>query len=131
MPKILIVDDEPFVRRSLQKTLQREGYVAETAGDCSSGLEAFLAVSNSKEPFDLAILDLNMPDFDGRQADNAGLDLMEKILEIRNEIPVVILSAYDEAAKAKAAIRQGAAHYWVKGREEGLSSFIRKILGEK
>jgi CheY-like chemotaxis protein len=128
MPRLLIVDDEPFVRRSLQKTLLRQGFAVETAEDCASGLHTFETAESSPQPFDLAILDLNMPGFDGRSAENAGLQLLERLHQARSDLPVVVLTAYDEAGKAKKAIQKGAADYWVKGRETGLVDLIQGVL---
>jgi len=130
MANILIVDDETLVRRSLQKTLQRQGYVVETASDCTSGLRLFLSAQDQPGAFDFAILDLNMPGFDGVQRADAGFELMEKLIGARPDLPIVILTAYDETAKARAALKQGAVHFWVKGHEEGLTRFIEEQLGE-
>ena len=65
MPKLLLVDDEALVLRSMQKTLLRKGFVVETAGNCTEGLAAFEAAYNTDAPIDMALLDLNMPNFDG------------------------------------------------------------------
>ncbi len=128
MPKLLIVDDEPLVRRSLQKTLERKGFDVDTAEDCNSGLASFESAETGPQPYDLAILDLNMPCFDGRSEENAGLDLMKKLHLARPGLPVVFLTAYDAAGKAKTAVQKGAVGYWVKGREQGLPEFLRQVL---
>ncbi|NQU29930.1 MAG: response regulator, partial [Anaerolineae bacterium] len=54
MPKLLLVDDEALVRRSMQKTLLRKGFVVETASNCTEGLAEFEAAFKSNTPFDLA-----------------------------------------------------------------------------
>ena len=71
--KILIVDDEPLIRRSMQKTLIRAGYEVETAESCNDGVNKFQAAQASPKPIDIAVLDLNMPGFDGAEASGAGL----------------------------------------------------------
>jgi DNA-binding response OmpR family regulator len=68
--KILLVDDERMVRRSMEKTLTRAGFYVVTAEDVSSGLELFKE-EMAEEPFALALLDLNMPNFEGVPAANA------------------------------------------------------------
>ena len=126
--KLLVVDDEPLVLRSLQKTLLRAGYAVDTASNCTHGLQTFEAAQGSDAPFDLAVLDLNMPGFDGAHAAGAGLELLSRLVEHQPGLPVVMLTAYDEVGKAKAAIDRGAQSYFVKGREGGLVDLISDIL---
>lgn len=126
--RVLLVDDEPLVRRSLQKTLVRAGYVVALAADCKSGLAAFEQAEQQRTPFDLAVLDINMPDFAGQQATGAGLQLLREIMQRRPELPTVMLTAYDEVNKAKEAINAGARSYFVKGREQGLVKLIDDLL---
>ena len=129
MPKLLLVDDEALVRRSMQKTLLRKGFVVETAANCTEGLEAFEAAHKSDAPIDMALLDLNMPNFDGIPAHAAGLDLLTKLREVDPELIAIVLTAYDEVDTAKDAVQRGARSYFVKGREQGLVDLINEILG--
>ena len=130
MPKVLLVDDEALVRRSMQKTLLRRGFVVEAAGNCTEGLEVFKAASETDAPFDMALLDLNMPNFDGVPAHAAGLDLLSALREVDPELDAVVLTAYDEVDTAKEAVQRGARSYFVKGREQGLVDLINEILGQ-
>ena len=125
MTTILLADDEKLVLRSLEKTLLRAGFDVLTAGDCARGLEVF---QSNASTIDLAVFDLNMPGFDGLPKPGAGLDLLEKVVQLKPGIPVVILTAYDEVGKAKDAVSIGARAYFVKGREQGLVELIRGIL---
>lgn len=127
MTTILLVDDEKLVQRSLEKTLLRAGYDVLTAADCLSGLETFQA---NAETIDLAVFDLNMPDFTGLHKPGAGLDLLQKVIEAKPSLPTVVLTAYDEVGKAKDAIGIGARAYFVKGREQGLVELIQGILSK-
>ena len=129
MPKLLLVDDEALVRRSMQKTLLRKGFVVETASNCTEGLETFTVAQNSDAPIDMALLDLNMPNFDGVPAHVAGLDLLTKLREIKPDLIAIVLTAYDEVDTAKEAVKRGARSYFVKGREQGLVDLINEILG--
>ena len=129
MPKLLLVDDEALVRRSMQKTLLRKGFTVETAENCAEGLAVFEAAKKADTPFDMALLDLNMPNFDGIPAHSAGLELLSKLLEIDPGLAAVVLTAYDEVDTAKDAVQRGARSYFVKGREQGLVDLINKILG--
>lgn len=124
MTTVLLVDDEKLILRSLEKTLLRAGFDVLTATDCNSGRERFA------ESVDLAVLDLNMPSFDGQPKSGAGLDLLEALKKLKPDLPVIILTAYDEVNKAKEAVARGARAFFVKGREQGLVELIRKILGE-
>jgi DNA-binding NtrC family response regulator len=126
--RLLLVDDEPLVLRSLQKTLLRAGFSVETAKDCASGLAAFEAAQAGGAPFDMAILDINMPGFDGLESTGAGLTLLDRLIGRRPGLPVVMLSAYDEVDKAKDAVSRGARAYCVKGREQGLVDTVNQIL---
>jgi CheY-like chemotaxis protein len=127
--KILLVDDEPLVRRSLEKTLLRAGFDVETASNCTDGLALFEEAQSDGEPFSLAVLDLNMPGLDGLEKSGAGLELLSQLLALRPDLPVIMLTAYDEVEKAKDAVNRGARAYFVKGREKGLVDLINDILG--
>jgi two-component system response regulator FlrC len=127
MTTIMLVDDEKLVQRSLEKTLLRAGYEVLTANDCLSGWEIFRANAGV---IDLAVFDLNMPDFSGLHKPGAGLDLLQKVLAAKPGVPTVVLTAYDEVGKAKEAMGIGARAYFVKGREQGLVELIQGILGK-
>lgn len=128
--KILIVDDEPLILRSMQKTLMRAGYEVATASNCRDGLNTFKAALESHAPFDLALVDLNMPGFDESEASGAGMELISVLLELSPGFPIIVLSAYDEVAKVKEAVGRGARGYCVKGREKTLLDQIKEIFEE-
>ena len=125
MTTILLVDDEKLIQRSLEKTLLRAGFEVITASDCGSGSEAF---AQNIGAVNIAVLDLNMPGFDGIAKSGAGFDLLDELKKKSPDLPVVILTAYDEVNKAKDAVSRGASAFFVKGREQGLVDLIRKIL---
>jgi len=128
--KILLVDDERMVRRSMEKTLTRAGFYVVTAEDTSSALELFKE-DLEEEPFDLALLDLNMPNFNGIDDSNAGLDLLSELVKLQPELPVVVLTAFDEVERAKSAVARGARAYFVKGREAGLLELVNTIIDDE
>ncbi len=128
MLKILLVDDERLVRRSLEKTLIRAGFDVLAAADCNSGLDVFRKAQADGSPIGLAVLDLNMPAFDGRPDPEAGLALLARLREEAPGLKVVVLTAYDEITKARQAVHRGATAYFVKGREQGLVELIRKLV---
>lgn len=92
MKRILVVDDEPFIRQVLADLLEDEGYEVLLA---SSG-RTMLTLLELQQP-DLILLDVMMPDGDGRDA----LEAMQSRPQLR-DIPVVIVST-------------GIAHRWLAG----------------
>ncbi len=65
--RILIVDDDPVLLKSLQDTLEGDGHSIVTASGGQPGIEAFLAAHAQGKPFQAVITDLGMPYVDGRQ----------------------------------------------------------------
>ena len=100
--RILIVDDEEVIASTLQEFLQGEGYEVAAAGDARSALRSIEAF----EP-DLALCDIQLPGTDG-------LDLLEKLLKVRPELLVLIITAYATVESAVAAFRRGAHDYLMK-----------------
>jgi DNA-binding NtrC family response regulator len=100
--RVLIVDDEEVIASTLQEFLQGEGYEARAA---ASAREA-LALVEEFEP-DLAICDVQLPGLDG-------LELLERLLLLRPEISVLIITAYATVESAVAAFRKGAHDYLMK-----------------
>ena len=99
---ILVIDDEPNLRNTLAAILQRGGYLTTLAGDGKDALECL-----QSEDFDLAFLDLKLPDI-------SGLDLLPKIHELRPDLPVLILTAHATLESAMQAVRAGAKDYMLK-----------------
>jgi len=100
--KILVVDDEAKMRRVLQMILQKEGYEITTAKD---GREALQKVE--RENFDLVLTDMKMPGL-------SGIDLLKKIRESDEEIPVIMITAYGTVETAVKAMKEGAHDYLLK-----------------
>jgi len=114
--KVLVVDDEPPIRKLLRMGLETQGYQTMDASNAKAALELM-----SGKP-DLVILDLGLPDMQG-------LELLRQIRAAREDLPIVVLSSRgDEVAKV-AALDQGADDYVTKpfGMEELLAR-IRAAL---
>ena len=126
--RVLLVDDERLVLRSLEKTLLRAGFDVEAASDARTGLDSFQVALADNDPFRVAILDLNMPNLAGQDDPSAGLELLSKLLEIDTGLPVIVLTAFDEVARAKEAVARGARAYFVKGREAELVAIVNDII---
>jgi DNA-binding response OmpR family regulator len=99
---ILVIDDEEYLRKSLSKLLQKDGYAVTAA---SGGPEALQYLQAGA--YDLAFLDLMMPDMDG-------LTLLGEIRKRYPDMPVLILTANATMESAIEAVRQGARDYLVK-----------------
>ena len=130
--RILLVDDERLVRRSMEKTLLRAGFDVDTAENVSDGMALFEQALNDEQdgPFDIAILDLNMPNFEGVEDSNAGLKLLTRLIEVDADLPVIVLTAFDQVERAKDAVKRGARAYFVKGREAELIKIVNDILND-
>lgn len=99
--KILVVDDEPQIRRVLRSTLSTRGYVITEAAGGDAALESF-----RKERPDLVLLDMNMP----------GMDGIEVCREIRrsSEAAIIMLTVRSAERDKVAALDAGADDYVVK-----------------
>lgn len=115
--RILIVDDEPPIRRFLKTALAAQGYRVEEAGDGEAALE-FLR----RNVVDLVILDLGLPGMDG-------LEVVKRLRGEGKSVPIIILSSRDDEAGKVAALDLGADDYVSKpfGMEE-LSARLRAAL---
>ncbi len=100
--KILVVDDEPGIRRAVAAELEDAGYEVETA---SSGSEAILLFR--KSPADLVITDLKMDGIDG-------LEVLAEVKRERPETEVMMMTAHGSMETAVAAMRSGAYDYIAK-----------------
>ncbi|MEK4630185.1 MAG: response regulator transcription factor [Solibacillus sp.] len=113
--RILVVDDDPFIRKLIGIHLKKEGYEAYFA---SNGLEALTLLD--KEPLDLAIVDVMMPKMDG-------ITLTRRLTE--EEIPVLMLTAKTTLEDKEKGFLAGADDYMVKPFEPKELLFrIRAIL---
>ncbi len=101
-PRILIVDDEPNIRKILCRTLARSDWDPETACD---GEEAITKIS--MEPYDLILLDLYMEPIDG-------LGVLEEVRKVDPDTVVIILTAHGSLDSAVEALRLGAYDYLLK-----------------
>lgn len=100
---ILVVDDEQIVRDSLSEWLGEEGgFSVITAESGEKALEVL-----EEQPVDLMLADIKMPGMDG-------ITLLDKALEIRQQMAVMMITAYATVDTAVSAMKQGAADYLVK-----------------
>ena len=100
--KVLVVDDDETILKLIRMRLGVEGYEVTTAPSAEA---AFAAAKD--EMFDMAVLDYKL-------ADKSGIDLMEDLLALNPEMPVIILTAYGTIKNAVEAMKKGAYGYLTK-----------------
>ena len=101
MTVVLVVDDEPAIRRSVSAGLSARDYEVRTA---STGEEALASVA--ADPPDLVILDLGLPDLDG-------VDVCRRLRQW-TQVPIVVLSAEASDYRKVLALDEGADDYLTK-----------------
>jgi two-component system response regulator MprA len=102
MVRILVVDDEPAVRRALERALSLADYEVTLAADGREALDAIAA-----EPPDAVVLDIMMPGIDG-------LEVTRRIRRAGDRTPILILTARDAIDDRVAGLDEGADDYLVK-----------------
>ncbi|MBD0777019.1 sigma-54-dependent Fis family transcriptional regulator [Maribacter sp. ANRC-HE7] len=96
MPKILIIEDDTSFAQMLQKFLIKKGYDVEIGFTVKEGRQKL-----KQTRFDLVLTDLRLPDAEG----------IELITDIRNKVPVIIMTGYAEVGSAVSAMKKGAFDY--------------------
>ncbi|MGH7323485.1 MAG: sigma-54-dependent transcriptional regulator [Candidatus Rokuibacteriota bacterium] len=114
---ILVADDDPGLRESLERTLTREGYGVVAASDGRAALERLQSGS-----IDLVLTDLKMPGL-------SGLELLRAAKAISPDVDVVLLTAFGTVEEAVKAMKEGAYDFLTKPfRREQLLKLIDKAL---
>ncbi len=96
MARILIVDDEPSIRKTLREILEFEKYQVEEAVD---GLDCMVKLK--KAQFDVLIMDIKMPKMDGMEA-------LERVHTLAPDTPVIMISGHANIDTAVDAVKKGA-----------------------
>ncbi len=102
MAKILIIDDEKAIRRSIREILEFEKYTVEEAEDGAQGLEMAL-----KNNYDVVLSDIKMPKLDG-------IELLQKLSDSAVESSLIIMSGHGNIETAVDAVKKGAYDYLAK-----------------
>ena len=102
MEKILIIDDEEFIRENVNRVLRDEGYQVIPAVDSKSALELV-----ASEEIDLALLDLNL-------GPENGIDVLKAMKKIDPELLVIVITGYGSVETAVESLKLGAFHYMKK-----------------
>ncbi len=102
MPNILIVEDEPKMRRLLEISLGEDGYTVQTAQDAETGVKYF-----QRNAIDLIVTDLKLPGMNG-------LEFLQEAKRWNASVPVVVMTAYGSVETAVEAMKAGASDYVLK-----------------
>jgi DNA-binding NarL/FixJ family response regulator len=116
---VLIADDHPIMRGGLKELLVRQ-LESVVCGEAANADETLAQVH--RQPWDLLILDINMP---GR----SGYDILNDIRQAQPKLPILVVSMYPEEQYGKRVIQAGARGYLKKGSApEELIEAVRKVL---
>jgi two-component system response regulator MprA len=102
MPRVLVVDDEPAVRRALERALTLDNYTVELAADGQEALDAL-----AQSPADAVVLDIMMPRIDG-------LEVARRMRRAGDRTPILMLTARDAVDDRVTGLDVGADDYLVK-----------------
>lgn len=117
MEKILVIDDEKLQRMTLRRTLVKEGYEVAEAENGEEGLKLIRKLRP-----DVVITDFQMPGLDG-------LELLDEINRLHLNLPVIMLTAYDEVALTIKSVQLGAFEFLEKPvSAERLRDTVQKAL---
>src|SRR6185437_236514 len=120
MLKVLVVDDYPLFRRGV-KELVNEGFQGAKIGEAGNAFEMLELLR--RRPWDVAVLDINMPGMNG-------LDALKQVKQEFPKLPVLILSMYPEEQYAIRMVKAGADGYLTKSSApEELVKAITKVRG--
>src|SRR5512134_1542449 len=116
LTRILVADDEESMRWVLSKALKKKGFAVDLAVDGEQALGMIQSGS-----YDLAILDIKMPGI-------SGLDLLDRIRELKSDLLVVIMTAEASMKNAVEAMKRGAYDYLTKPFDlDVIDAIIEKI----
>ena len=120
MTRVLIVDDEKYVRMGIKSETDWSLIGCEVVGEAANGIEGLEAAETLRP--DLVISDIRMPKMDG-------IEMAEKIIEKNPKTKVIFLTAYNEFEYARQAIRIGVSDYLLKPFQDGeLEGSIQRLL---
>jgi DNA-binding NtrC family response regulator len=116
---VLVVDDDPTQRRLMQAAAEKQGFRARVV---ENGEKALEEASDAKNGVDVVLLDLVMPGL-------SGMDTLERLMERRPDLPVIVLTATGGIDTVVSAMRAGAVDFFVKpASPERIGISIRNAL---
>jgi DNA-binding NtrC family response regulator len=101
-PRILIIDDDENIRKMLTAVLEEEGYTVESVGTGKKAIE-----KTKKSVYNLALIDIRLPDIDGTK-------LLTKVRDTTPKMRKIIITGYPTLQNAIEAVNKGADAYIMK-----------------
>jgi DNA-binding NtrC family response regulator len=118
--RILVVDDEPQVAETIRQILVLTGFYVQTAENGKQAIERL----RTDQEIDLVITDMKMPEMDG-------VELLKFIRQVRENLPVIILTGHGTLENALDSVEQGAWDYVLKPfRVEKLRAAVLRAISE-
>jgi len=116
----LVIDDDSSIGECVECILQMSGFTAMFTTTGKAGVETL-----RKEPFDLVITDLKLPDI-------TGLDVIGAVKEMDREIPVILMTSFSSIESAVEALRKGATDYIIKPfRNDDFAFAVERAINER
>jgi DNA-binding NtrC family response regulator len=118
--RVLVIDDDTSVGQCVECILQIAGFKAVFTTSGRSGLEHL-----RKEPFDLVITDLKLPDI-------TGLEVIGEVRQMDREVPVILMTSFSSVESAVDALRKGATDYIIKPfRNDDFAFAVERAMNER
>jgi response regulator RpfG family c-di-GMP phosphodiesterase len=118
--RILVVDDEETVRKSIQKRLEKEGYNVISSDNAIDALKIF-----ENMPFDVVISDIRMKEMDG-------IELLRGIQRLQRDVPVIMITGDPSIETAQNSVKEGAYDYITKPiNREALIQTVERAIRQK
>jgi len=115
--RILIIDDDETIRRTLSSILEEKGYIVDTAENAEEALK-----KSESSYYNLALIDIRLPDIEGT-------DLLSSLQKTSPEMIKIILTGYPSLQNAIKAVNRGADGYIIKPADlDDLHKMIKKHL---
>jgi len=122
MARILVIDDDRYIRSGCARIFQKDGWSVTCADDGDQGLKEIL---NSPDSYDVILLDLLMPGM-------SGIEVLAQILAFNPKLPVIIMTGLATADSVTEVVRKGAYGCIAKPfTPDELRTIVRKALKER
>jgi CheY-like chemotaxis protein len=95
--RILVVDDDPLILRTLCEVLETDGHEVITANGGQAGIDAFSAAHAQRKPFSVVLTDLGMPRVDGRR-------VASYVKSVSGSTPVILLTGWGQRLLAEGSL---------------------------
>jgi PAS domain S-box-containing protein len=117
--RLLVVDDEKLLAKLYKKILEKMGYNVTVL---NSSIEALSLFQSTPYDYDLVITDQTMPDM-------TGVELSKRMLEIRPDIPIILLTGFSNLIDENSALKMGIKEFALKPLNKSeIAQLIRKVL---